>query len=177
MTSASAGRNLWRYIPLKAFAPSYERMVQPSLKPSVAVSTIISTSPETATPYWPHGWKQSASFLPYRRQKTAPKTLRKTSPHATSLAFCPNAEMLALVCSVQNTWRRTRLEETSVANAARSSTCLCCHPIYSGRQVFGRTSRGHTGGMSHRISPPSFCGACLDFYCEKDSAVHFPRRP
>ena len=22
--------------------------------------------------------------------------------------------------------------------------CVCCHPIYSGRQVCGRTSRGHT---------------------------------
>ena len=40
----------------------------------------------------------------------------------------------------------------------------------------GRTSRGHTGG-SHRIShPPSFCGACLNFSREKDSAIPFPRR-
>ena len=32
--------------------------------------------------------------------------------------------------------------------------------------------------MSHRIShPPSFCGACLNFSCEKDSAFPFPRRP
>ena len=30
---------------------------------------------------------------------------------------------------------------------------------------------------SHRISPPSFCGACLNFSREKDSAVPFPRRP
>ena len=42
----------------------------------------------------------------------------------------------------------------------------------------GRTSRGHTGGRSHRIfNPPSFCGACLDFSREKDSAIPFPRRP
>ena len=28
----------------------------------------------------------------------------------------------------------------------------------------------------YRIShPPSFCGACLNFYREKDSAVPFPR--
>ena len=41
----------------------------------------------------------------------------------------------------------------------------------------GRTSRGHTGGTSHRIShPPSFCGACLNFSREKDSAIPFPRR-
>ena len=41
-----------------------------------------------------------------------------------------------------------------------------------------RTSRGHTGGRSHRISHlPSFCGACLVFYREKDSAIPFPCRP
>ena len=44
--------------------------------------------------------------------------------------------------------------------------------------INGRTSRGHTGGRSHRIfNPPSFCGACLDFCREKDSAIPFPRRP
>ena len=42
----------------------------------------------------------------------------------------------------------------------------------------GRTSRGHTGGRSHRIfHPPSFCGARLLFSREKDSAIPFPRRP
>ena len=42
----------------------------------------------------------------------------------------------------------------------------------------GRTRRGHTGGRSHGIShPPSFCGACLNFSREKDSAIPFPRRP
>ena len=42
----------------------------------------------------------------------------------------------------------------------------------------GRTSRGHTGGRSHRIfHPPSFWGACLNFSREKDSAIPFPRRP
>ena len=36
-------------------------------------------------------------------------------------------------------------------------------------KVCGRTSsRGHTGEMEHRISPPSFCGACLNFSREKD---------
>ena len=54
---------------------------------------------------------------------------------------------------------------------------VCCHPIYSGRQVCGRTSRGHTEGRSHRISPRSSCGACLNFSREKDSAIPFPRRP
>ena len=42
----------------------------------------------------------------------------------------------------------------------------------------GCTSRGHTGGSSHRIFyQPSFCGACLHFSREKNSAVPFPRRP
>ena len=62
------------------------------------------------------------------------------------------------------------------AVAGPSSVYVCCHPIYSGRQTCGRTSRGHTGGRSHRIFPPSFCGACLSFYLEKVSDVPFPRR-
>ena len=42
----------------------------------------------------------------------------------------------------------------------------------------GRTSRGHTGRRSHGVShPSSFCGACLHFSREKDSAIPFPRRP
>ena len=50
---------------LKAFAPSYERMVQPSLKPSIAVSAITSTLPETATPHWPQsGTLQSETTKP-----------------------------------------------------------------------------------------------------------------
>ena len=49
---------------------------------------------------------------------------------------------------------------------------VCFLPIYSGRQACGRTSRGHTGERSHRISqPPSFCDACLNFSREKDPAV------
>ena len=44
--------------------------------------------------------------------------------------------------------------------------------------INGRTSRGHTGGRSHRIfHPPSFCGAFLYLSREKDSAIPFPRRP
>ena len=35
-------------------------------------------------------------------------------------------------------------------------------------KVVGRTSRGYTGGRSHRIShPPSFCGACLNFLARR----------
>ena len=55
--------------------------------------------------------------------------------------------------------------------------CVCVF-FPSILDINGRTSRGHTGGRSHRIfNPPSFCGACLDFCREKDSAIPFPRRP
>ena len=59
---------------------------------------------------------------------------------------------------------------------------LCCvcvfFPFILDTKFVGRTSRGHTGGRSHRIShPPSFCGACLNFSREKDPAIPFPRRP
>ena len=57
--------------------------------------------------------------------------------------------------------------------------CVVCFlPIYSGRQVCWTYQPGHTGGRSHRIfHPPSFCGACLNFSLEEDSAIPFPRRP
>ena len=56
--------------------------------------------------------------------------------------------------------------------------CVCFFPSILDIKFVGRTSRGHTGGRSHRIfNPPSFCGACLDFCREKDSAILFPRRP
>ena len=56
--------------------------------------------------------------------------------------------------------------------------CVCVFfPSILDIKFVGRTSRGHTGGRSHRIfNPPSFCGACLDFCREKDSAIPFPRR-
>ena len=60
------------------------------------------------------------------------------------------------------------------------SLCVCVcvfFPFILDIKFVGRTSRGHTGGRSHRISPPpSFCGACLNFSREKDSAIPFPRR-
>ena len=57
--------------------------------------------------------------------------------------------------------------------------CVCVFfPFILDTKFVGRTSRGHTGGRSHRIfHPPSFCGACLNFSREKDSAISFPRRP
>ena len=57
--------------------------------------------------------------------------------------------------------------------------CVCVFfPFILDIKFVGRTSQGHTGGRSHRIfHPPSFCGACLNFSREKDSAIPFPRRP
>ena len=51
-----------------------------------------------------------------------------------------------------------------------SNTVLCVFfPLILDIKFVGRTSRGHTGGGSHRIShPPSFCGARLNFSREKD---------
>ena len=59
------------------------------------------------------------------------------------------------------------------------TVCVCVFfPFILDIMFVERTSRGHTGGRSHRIShPPSFCGACLNFSREKDSAIPFPRRP
>ena len=57
--------------------------------------------------------------------------------------------------------------------------CVCVFfPFILDIKFVGCTNRGHTGGRSHRISHPlSFCGACLYFPLEKDSAIPFPRRP
>ena len=56
--------------------------------------------------------------------------------------------------------------------------CVCFLPFILDIKFVARTSRGHTGGTSQRIShPPSFCGACLNFSREKDSAIPFPSRP
>ena len=54
-----------------------------------------------------------------------------------------------------------------------SCVCVCVFfPFILDIKFVERTSRCHTGGRSHRIShPPSFCGACLNFSREKDSAI------
>ena len=53
---------------------------------------------------------------------------------------------------------------------AKNIVCVCVFfPFILDIKFVGRTSRGHTGGRSHRISyPPSFCGACLNFSREKN---------
>ena len=55
--------------------------------------------------------------------------------------------------------------------------CVCvCVCVLSSHLFWTSDLWTHQPG-SHRISPPSFCGACLNFYCDKDSAAPFPRRP
>ena len=62
-----------------------------------------------------------------------------------------------------------------VGGGSAFSVCVCVDVFSTSIldiKVVGRTSRGYTGGRSHRIShPPSFCGACLNFSREKDSAI------
>ena len=58
---------------------------------------------------------------------------------------------------------RSSLESQSRGCAKTSifKVCVCVFfPFILDIKFVGRTSRGHTGGRSHRIShPPSFCGA------------------
>ena len=59
--------------------------------------------------------------------------------------------------------------------SSRICVCVCVFPFILDIKFVGRTSRGHTGGRSHRIShPPSFCGACLNFSREKEFSHSFP---
>ena len=76
--------------------------------------------------------------------------------------------------------RVLRIEPNNTAvQKCAASVCVCVFfPFILDIKFVGRTSRGHTGGRSHTIfPPPSFCGACLSFSREKDSAIPFPRRP
>ena len=105
-----------------------------------------------------------------------PHTLLTCSRH---VCMCDNVRKVSRDSSVVQTTvvclQRKKLLKFSEIYLC---VCVCCHPIFSGRQVCGRTSRGHTGGRPHRIfHPPSFCGTCLNFSREKDPAVPFPRRP
>ena len=63
--------------------------------------------------------------------------------------------------------------------AIMESVCVCVFFLFILDIKFvGRTSRGYTGRRSHRIFHlSSFCGACLKFSREKDSAIPFPCRP
>ena len=60
-------------------------------------------------------------------------------------------------------------------------TGTCCAFVFSSHLfwtsgLWTYQPGSHTGGKSHRISSPSFCGACPSLSRAKDSAVRFPRR-
>ena len=62
--------------------------------------------------------------------------------------------------------------------------CVCvCVCVFASHSFWTSSSLDVPAGVtqeerSHRIfHPPSFCGACLNFSREKDSAIPFPRRP
>ena len=81
--------------------------------------------------------------------------------------------------TVSLAWGANReVKERVKGKASRVQSVCVFFPSILDIKFVGRTSRGHTGGRSHRIfNPPPFCGACLDFCREKDSAIPFPRRP
>ena len=90
--------------------------------------------------------------------------------------FIASTSFVVIVCG----WRAQSCNFICVC------VCVCVFfPFILDIKFVGRTSRGHTGeeeghtgGRSHRISHlPFFCGACLNFSREKDSAIPFPRRP
>ena len=54
--------------------------------------------------------------------------------------------------------------------------CVCFLPIHSGHQWTYQPG-SHRRKVTRDFRPPSFCGACLNFSREKDSAIPFPRRP
>ena len=76
---------------------------------------------------------------------------------------------------VQKLARHDYIKSCTVYTVVQQYVCVCVcvfFPFILDIKFVGRTSRGHTGGRSHRIShPPSFCGACLNFSREKDSAI------
>ena len=62
----------------------------------------------------------------------------------------------------------------------RSAVCVCVcvsssYLFWTCQAACGCTSRGDTGGRSHRISQPSFfCGVCLNFSSQEGFSRSFP---
>ena len=72
-------------------------------------------------------------------------------------------------------WFYTIIYKAQVLSSNITTVCVCVFfPFILDIKFVGRTNRGHIGGRSQRIShPPSFCGACLKFSHEKDSAIPY----
>ena len=91
----------------------------------------------------------------------------------------PTNALIFIVYRAVHEWHTIRLAITNnlyfYTLTSAHSYCYCVRvffPIVLDIKFVGRSSRGHTGGRSHGISPPpSFCGACLNFSREKDSAI------
>ena len=112
-------------------------------------------------------------YVPFRHQIFAPNSIisGRSPPFyhctLTSTTMEGNQNKLELDILIQYFWTKS------------SGLCVCVFfPFILDVKFVGRTSRGHIGGRSHRVfHPPSFCGACLNFSREKDSAIPFPRPP
>ena len=64
----------------------------------------------------------------------------------------------------------------SQEHGGRVCVCVCFLPIHSGHQVHWTYQPGsHRRKVTQDSHPPSFCGACLNFSREKNSAIPFPR--
>ena len=122
--------------------------------------------------------------VPAEKRPLVPES-RMASSDGTDILYLRTAEMTRLtgvkavelpILVTGTVWRGLSVEEGG-GGAVIVLLCVFFPSILEIKFV-GRTSRGHTGGRSHRIShPPSFCGACLNFSRKKDSAIPFPRRP
>ena len=70
--------------------------------------------------------------------------------------------------------------KVSIQKSRSLDVCVCVCVCVLSPHLFWTSDLWTHQPRSHRkvtqISPPSFCGACLHFYREKDSAIYFPRR-
>ena len=105
----------------------------------------------------------------YRRESAGTRPIVLKVARVTGAA-CSGNPMYQLMCAF--------LSHTHYRDGS-GHVCVCVFfPLILDIKFVGRTSRGHTGGRSHRIFHPlSFCDACLNFSRENDSAIPFPRRP
>ena len=80
--------------------------------------------------------------------------------------------------NIDNTTSVNR-EKMYLVFLSMSAACVLC--VFSSHSFWTSNSldipAGVTGGRSHRISHPPFCGACLNFSRKKESAIPFPHRP
>ena len=119
------------------------------------------------------------SLEPYACVALSRTVVRTTllQPNQTPITYGTNTGVELTVVTIPSI-----SECLAIANLSLSYVPLVCvcifFPLILDIKFVGRTSRGQTGGRSHRIShPPSFCGTCLNFSREKDSTIPFPRRP